>query len=124
MSSLSATPDDIIKKQSDALRSAILEAKKAESSRINLMCHAPNEGRSKELNQRFVRERQHDENKIKNLMNDLDQLKERVASGTFQVHEVGAYNQSSSNLDLTANRFAGYADADDVVSRFLKHVVY
>ena len=114
MSALASTPEEILKKQSNALREAILEAKVAESKRLTKLSEATSAEREKQLRVRFEKEREYDEEKINNLLNDLNQLKSSAGSGVLQPHQPG--QSSGFVLSPTKNRFAGFETANDVVS--------
>ena len=122
MSALASTPEEILRKQSNALREAILEAKVAESRRISKLGEAISKERERQLQIRFEKEREHDEDKINNLLNDLNQLKSSAGSGMLQPHQPGHTN--GFVLSPTKNRFTGYETSNDVVSNLCSCMHY
>lgn len=118
---MSLSIEELVQRQSNALRDTILEAKKAESMRIRKLQDAHNEQRQHELNERFKKERLQDENKIKNLMNDLEVLKVKVKDGEVNQKIIDPATILLSKLDMKSNRFAQYEDANDM--RFRAGVV-
>jgi len=111
-------PDEIIRRQAEALKSTILEAKQNEKIRIRKLSEAHNREREVELNKRYELERQYDEGRITNLMGDLDRLKAGVANGELTVCPKG--NRIIPNKNINTNRFAGCENATDL--KFLKEV--
>jgi hypothetical protein len=118
MSTPCANVDDIINRQALALKNTILEAKQNEKTRIRKLTEATSREREAELNKRYELERQRDEMRITNLMEDLERVKVGAAKGELSVCPKGS--RVISNPNMNANRFAGCENANDL--KFLKEV--
>ena len=107
------TPNEIVERQTVALREAIIEAKKSEKGRIHKLSISHSREREVELEKRFANERSRDEDCIKQLMSDLDNVKSKAADGTLMIQQVGI----SGLKTMDSNRFALFETAEELKFR-------
>lgn len=111
---------NVLERQKEFLKIAISEARKKEYVRIKKIQNTASQSKRDALNARFENERQIDQNKIKQLSEELEVIKQKVSSGDLQ-----KLNETRSEIPAhlrkmdkhKPNRFAGVEDYDDIVRR-------
>lgn len=108
------TPSEIVERQAIALKEAILEAKNSEKQRIHKLAISHSREREVELEKRFAQERAREQDYIKQLMSDLENVKSKAAAGTLLVHQGGPNKVKT----MDTNRFSLFETAEEL--RFRK----
>jgi len=100
------TVEDITHVQRKALMETIKEAEKNEKKRAKQMAKAPHILRQQELRARHERERAHDQERIKNLVSELEQVTTAVQRGEIDMTHREPVGKVPPKLEkMNANRF-------------------